>query len=171
MQTLSFASSISKSGSSCPSMDYDVTRSATDLATSTSLTHTNTTARQLEHQHTSVLEIGLPTPEGRCVREFVEMQFRDLISRMFHHTSLRISSSCTMHRKHITRELSNSFSPCKAKLFVILQLLGNFLHNLPEKLCFSSPSSGLELHASFKKTSVTTLHLPFSSVQFRLCFR
>ena len=59
--------------------------------------------------------------------------------------------------------------------------LGNFLHDLPAQLCFSSLTrhqassfpfeSDQELHASFKIGNINILHSPLSSVQLRLRFR
>ena len=90
-----------------------------------------------------------------------------------------------------------ALSASEKKFFVILQFVDNVLHDLPEKLSqlfLISNSShsqlftllslisqlirlikfhplGLELYTRVIKSSVTILHLPFSSVQFRLRFR
>ena len=77
---------ISKSGNTCLSIDRDVIRSSTDLATSTSLIHNFATVGWLGRGR------------AQCVKEFIEMQLRDLISQNFHHTILRISSFCTIQK-------------------------------------------------------------------------
>ena len=40
--------------------------------------------------------MGFPALEARCVKEFLDMHVRDLIPRNFHHTILKIRSSCTI---------------------------------------------------------------------------
>ena len=82
--------------------------------------------------------------------------------------------------------MSSSLSFCTAKFFVndlpekLYFFISNSLHNqLFSPLGFISQwirlvkfhPMGLELNTSFKKSSVSILHFPFSSVQFRLRFR
>ena len=61
-----FTSSISEPGNSRPSMDCDVIRSSTDLATSTSLIHNIATVRQPEQEHTSVSNWNSNTGSLMC---------------------------------------------------------------------------------------------------------
>ena len=91
-----FASRISKSGKSRPSIDCDVISPSANLVTSTSWVHNIAIVGHLDLEHTSVLKLVFQQWTSSGVREFFEMQVRDLIPRIFHHTILKISSSCTI---------------------------------------------------------------------------
>ena len=87
-----------KSRNTSPSIDCDVIRSSTDLATSTSVIHNIATVEQPEQERTSVLQLVCqhwkPDVSGNLSKCSSEIWF----PRNFHHTILKISSSCMIQR-------------------------------------------------------------------------
>ena len=84
------ASNISKFGKNFPAIDREDFKSSNESTISTSLIHNIASEGKSEQVVTWFFESNLPTEECRTCREFVELQFRYLLSLLSNHRILWI---------------------------------------------------------------------------------